>query len=169
LRKEKVFLVKRIIFTGLAIVSAILYVYALYYLLFRLAGREMVIMSVDMLNDYNYRNAINLIPFKTTAEYIAAIIDGNIRGHAIRNLAGNLFLLFPLGFYLPFFARKTTSAKMYTAIVAIFIVIIEVMQLVTRSGILDIDDFILNFAGALIGFFIFTRNPIRSVFKLRAW
>ena len=70
---------------------------------------------------------------------------------------------------LPFFAKKTTLAKRYMAIVAIFIVIIEVVQLVTLSGSLNIDDFILNFAGALIGFFIFTRISIRSIFKLRAW
>jgi len=160
---------KKKIFTGLAIVSAVLYVFVLYYILFRLLGREMVIMSEDMLDNFNYWNAINLIPFKTIAEYIAAIIEENIRGHAIRNLVGNLFLLLPLGFYLPFFARKASSAKIYAIVVAVSIVIIEVVQLVTLSGSLDIDDFILNFAGALIGFFFFTRTPIRSIFKLRAW
>lgn len=169
LRKERVFLVKKKVFTGFVIGSAILYAFVLYYVLFRLAGREMVVVSEDMLDNYNYWNAINLIPFKTIGEYIAAIMDGNMVGHAIRNLVGNLFLLFPLGFYLPFFARKMTSAKMYAAIVAIFIIIVEVVQLVTMSGSMDIDDFILNFAGALIGFFVFTRTPIRSIFKLRAW
>jgi glycopeptide antibiotics resistance protein len=49
------------------------------------------------------------------------------------------------------------------------IIIIEIVQISTKSGSLDIDDFILNFVGALIGFIIFTRSPIRVLLKLRAW
>jgi glycopeptide antibiotics resistance protein len=162
-------IVQKKIFTGFVIVSAVVYGFALYYMLFRLVGREMVIVSEQMLDNYNYWNSINLIPFKTIVEYITAIFDGSIRGHAIRNLAGNLFLLFPLGFYLPFFVRKLAGIKLYAIIVAAFIVIIEVVQLVTMSGSLDIDDFILNFSGALIGFLIFKHTPIRSLFKLRAY
>lgn len=157
------------LFSGLVIASAVLYCFALYYILFRLLGREMVVMSEDMLDNYNYWNAVNIVPFKTIASYVIAIIDGDARGHGIRNLAGNLILLFPLGFYLPFFLKKATSTKFYVVIVAVLIVIIEVAQLVTLSGSLDIDDFILNFAGALIGFLVFSRTPIRSIFKLRAW
>ena len=74
-----------------------------------------------------------------------------------------------LGFYLPFLVKKMTSVKGYMVIVAVFIVLIEVVQLITLSGSMDMDDFILNFAGALIGFFVFTRTPIGSIFKLRAW
>lgn len=160
---------KKKVFTGLAAASAVLYAIALYYVLFRMVGREMVILSDDMMEHYNYWNAVNFVPFKTISGFAAAIIDGNARGHAIRNLAGNLVLLFPLGFYLPFFWRKAASAKVYLPVVALFIIIIEVVQLATLSGSLDIDDFILNFAGAWIGFFFFTRSPVRPVFKLRAW
>ena len=160
---------KKKIFTALVIVSAAVYAFALYYMLFRLIGRGMVIMSEHMLDNFNYWNSINFIPFKTITEYITDIINGSIRGHAIRNLAGNLFLLFPLGFYLPFFIRKFTGIKAYAVVVAAFITIIEVTQLVTMSGSLDVDDFILNFSGALIGFLVFKHTPIRSLFKLRAY
>ena len=47
--------------------------------------------------------------------------------------------------------------------------VVEIIQLTTMSGSLDIDDFTLNFTGALIGFNVFTRTPIRSLLKLRAW
>jgi glycopeptide antibiotics resistance protein len=138
-------------------------------MLFRLASREMVIMSEHMLDNYNYWNSINLTPFKTIIQYVAAVADGNIRGHAIRNLGGNLFLLFPFGFYLPFFVRKLTGLKAYAIIVVAFIIIIEAAQLVTMSGSMDIDDFLLNFTGAIIGFLICKHTPIRSLFKLRAY
>jgi len=138
-------------------------------MLFHLAGREMVIMSEQMLDNYNYWNSVNLIPFKTIGEYIKAVIDGGIRGHAIRNLFGNLLLLFPAGLYLPFFVQKTRRIGLYSLVVTASIIAIEIVQLATKSGSLDIDDLILNFAGALIGLVVFTRTPLRRLLKLRAW
>jgi glycopeptide antibiotics resistance protein len=157
------------IFTGLAIVSAVVYVFFLYYMLFRLPGRQMVIMSEAMLDDYNYWNSVNLIPFTTISEYVTSAIDGNIRGHAIRNLAGNLFLLFPLGFYLPFFARKINKLWLYSIVIAAGIITVEAVQILTMTGSFDVDDFILNFIGAFTGFLFFTKSPVRSIFNLRVW
>jgi glycopeptide antibiotics resistance protein len=159
----------RKVFTAVAIATAALYGFVLYYMLFHLPGREMVMMPEDMLDNYNYWSSVNLIPFKTIAEYISAVIDGSMRGHAIRNLLGNLFLFFPAGFYLPFFVRKAGTFKIYSIVMAALIIVIEIMQLATKSGSLDVDDFILNFAGALIGLLVFTRTPIYRFFKLRAW
>ena len=110
-----------------------------------------------------------MVPFKTIVEYITAAIDGTMRGNAIRNLVGNLFLLFPLGFYLPFFAKKATATKTYLIVVSVFIVVIEVMQLITMSGSLDIDDFILNLTGAFIGLVFCKYTPIRFLLKLHTY
>ena len=85
-----------------------------------------------------------------------------MRGVAFRNLAGNLFLLTPLGFYLPFFSEKMKKAMLYVLTVATSIVVIEVVQLATMSGSLDIDDFILNFTGAVLGFIICNGFVIRK-------
>ena len=157
------------IFTGFVIVTVCIYIFVLYYMLFCLVGREMVVMSESMLDNFNYWNSINLIPFKTVAEYITASIDGSIREHALRNLFGNLFLFLPAGFYLPFYVQKMIEIKNYCIVTALSIIVIEIVQLATRSGSLDIDDFILNFAGALIGVIVFTRTPLRILLKLRAW
>lgn len=156
-------------FTSIAIITAFIYAFILYNMLFRLFGRQMVIMNESMLDNYSYWNSVNLIPFKTIGEYISAVIDGSTRGHAIRNLVGNLFLLFPLGFYLQFFVRKMSNFWIYCLTVAIGIVIIEVVQVFTMTGSLDIDDFILNLAGALLGIIVFTRTPAKKLFELRAW
>ena len=157
------------IFTGLVIATVCIYIFVLYYMLFRSVGREMVVMSESMLVNFNYWNSINLIPFKTIAEYITASFDESTREHALRNLFGNLFLFFPAGFYLPFFVKKMIKIKNYCIVTALWIIVIEIAQLATRSGSLDIDDFILNFAGALIGVIVFTRTPLRILLKLRAW
>ena len=158
--------VKKVI-SCFVIISLIVYLYILYIVLFAGDDRSMVVMSESMLDNFNYWNSINLIPFKTIAEYVTAIFDGTVRGHAIRNLCGNLLLLFPAGFYLPFFIRKMNKIGTYCVIMAAVIVIIEIVQMATKSGSLDIDDFILNFAGAWIGFVIFTQTPIRVLLKYR--
>jgi len=157
------------IFTGFVIASAIFYIFVLYTLLFALQGRGMVIMSEHMLDNYNYWNSINIIPFKTIMEYIIAIFHESIRGHAIRNLCGNLFLLFPLGFYLPFFTQKMAKMKTYILVVVVFIVAVEIIQVITKTGSFDVDDIILNLTGALMGFIICKYTLIRSLFKLRAF
>jgi len=154
-------------FTVFAVITAVFYGFTLYYLLFRLIGREMVVVSQDMLEYYNYWNSVNLIPFRTIYEYVTAIAEGSIRGHAVRNLCGNLFLFLPMGFYLPFLARELRKLKTYCVVMAAAIIAVEIIQLATKSGSLDIDDFTLNYAGALLGFFVFTRTPIRRVFNLR--
>jgi len=156
-------------FTGLVIASFLAYGFILYFMLFNLPGRSMVIMSEGMMENYNYWNSINLIPFKTILGYITDIGDASIRGHAVRNLCGNLVLLFPMGFYLPFLVSKLRSIKPYIIVVAAFIIIIETAQILTLTGSMDIDDFILNISGALLGYALFQYTPIRSIFKLRAW
>lgn len=157
------------IFTGFVIASSAVYVFVLHYMLFRGFGRdaEMVMLSEDMR--YNYMNSVNLVPFKTIVEYFKDLTVASMRGNAIRNLCGNFLLLFPLGFCLPFFIKKMSKLKIYIPITALFIIIIEVMQLITMTGSLDIDDFILNFAGALMGFLVFKYTPVRFLFKYRAY
>ena len=156
-------------FTGFAIASFLVYGFVLYFMLFNLPGRAMVLVSDGMMENYNYFNSINLIPFMTIIEYITGIGDASIRGHAIRNLGGNLFLLFPMGFYLPFLMDKLKEMKPYLLVVAVFIIIIEATQILTLTGSMDIDDFILNFSGALLGYAFFKHTPFCSIFKYRAW
>ncbi len=45
-------------FSGLVVLSALVYIVVVYYILFRLAGREMVVMSEHMLDNYNYGKAV---------------------------------------------------------------------------------------------------------------
>lgn len=156
-------------FTAASVGTAVLYGLALYWMLFRMPSRGMVLMAENMLDNYNYWNSVNLIPFRTIADYLSAAMDASARGHAIRNLVGNLLLLFPLGFYLPFFLRKMNKLWLYCAATAAGIIAIEVAQLLTLTGSLDIDDFILNFAGAALGFVVFHYTPARKLLGLCAW
>lgn len=46
---------------------------------------------------------------------------------------------------------------------AIFIFIIEILQLFTRVGSFDIDDFILNMFGAVIGFAVWKTKIVQTI------
>lgn len=151
---------KKKIFTALVIVSALIYISLSVWLLFFGPGR----VNVAAFEGMQMNRAYNLVPFRTILEYIMDFGSG----HAKRNLIGNLLLLFPMGFYIPFFSSNAVKLLPYMLTVALLIVAIEVTQFITYSGSLDIDDFILNFMGAIIGYGVFACKPIRNIFKLRA-
>ncbi len=102
---------------------------------------------------------LNLVPFQTIHNYLlllSSTSSGTAFRHAIINLAGNVIMFVPLGFFLPnvFTKRNTFTGCLLQC--AILILIIEIIQLFTLLGSCDIDDFILNMAGAAAGYGIYT-------------
>lgn len=93
----------------------------------------------------------NLIPFTT----IAAYFDGH-KGFLIAsiNLLGNVILLVPLGFIIPF-AFQSLNRGQITAVAVISGLSIELLQLILEVGIFDIDDVILNALGVIAGFWCY--------------
>jgi glycopeptide antibiotics resistance protein len=93
----------------------------------------------------------NLIPFKTIFPYLLGEKGLMI---AIINIAGNIALLVPIGFLIPFIFQNITWKKtIVIAIAAGFT--IEGMQVLLHVGIFDIDDVILNALGVMIGYWAF--------------
>ena len=69
------------------------------------------------------------------------------------SLGGNILLFIPLGFFLKYFiGKKNGIVLMYTIIIS---VCIELTQLIFHSGVCDIDDVLLNSAGAFVGILFF--------------
>ena len=96
---------------------------------------------------------MNLIPFKTIAGYSKAIFDGSMNlDIPVINLLGNLLMCFPWGIYLPLLCEKMKHWKKYLVVTIVFLLGIELVQFFTRRGSFDIDDLILNLAGAMLGF-----------------
>ena len=94
----------------------------------------------------------NLWPFKTILPYLLGDRGLVI---ALFNLAGNIVLLVPIGFLVPFVYRKITWKKALALAVAAGLAI-EGMQALFRVGIFDIDDVILNGLGVRAGYWVFT-------------
>ena len=109
--------------------------------------------SIDWLENYWYEffEQINFMPFHTIVEFTMTLIDG-WDYIAIMNLAGNIVMFIPLGFFLPYISKRTHIFKHATIISLACILCAEIIQLFTLLGSFDIDDLILNMIGVSIGF-----------------
>ncbi|MBO4938179.1 MAG: VanZ family protein [Oscillospiraceae bacterium] len=105
--------------------------------------------------------SINLIPLHTVMRYVRLLDSSRpvLVRLAVINLFGNVIMFIPLGFFLPLiFARLRRLWKtLITTLLSISI--IEILQLFTLLGSCDIDDLILNLAGAAIGYGLYRMMP----------
>jgi glycopeptide antibiotics resistance protein len=100
-----------------------------------------------------FKNSANFIPFKTIIAYLTSspYLNSNI---ILANLFGNLFLMIPMGFFLPIYISKLKKILPFIITMIFGILFIEFIQLATNIGFFDIDDLILNLLGALVAFFL---------------
>ncbi|MTI49867.1 MAG: VanZ family protein [Firmicutes bacterium] len=94
-----------------------------------------------------YFKEINLVPFKTIVPYIlnTANVNSNI---VIINVLGNIILFIPIGVIVGIIVKKKIKSVLNLALIPM---LIETIQYISATGVADIDDFILNFAGELMG------------------
>lgn len=71
------------------------------------------------------------------------------------NLAGNIIGFVPVGFFFPVMDRKFTGFFPTLAAGMFLSTAVEGVQLLTRLGICDVDDLILNTCGTVIGYLCF--------------
>jgi glycopeptide antibiotics resistance protein len=148
-------------------ISFIFYLLALVMLLF--VGVMFVGMRGHIWTDLSLieyiKSSSNFVPFKTISTYIMAILDGSMNiSIPIKNLLGNLIMFLPMGIYLPYFIKKINKVRTITISMILLLFVIEVIQAVTRRGSFDIDDFILNMVGALIGYGIWKTKIVQKYF-----
>lgn len=108
----------------------------------------------------------NLVPFKTIYYYLGVFADQSINVNiAIENLIGNFILYMPMAIVAAMLLPKLTSrVKKYTGFVAL-VFIVQLIQIITKSGVFDIDDILLNTVGFIIAdlCFTFIMNKIRTL------
>lgn len=117
--------------------------------------------SITFLNNISTQT-INLIPLKTIITFIKTPMNLNIK---LTNILGNLLAFIPLSFLLILKDEKFYSIKKQSIYVGITIILIEIIQLVTATGRLDIDDFILNMLGIIIFMIIVKKTKIMEKIK----
>ena len=89
----------------------------------------------------------NLIPFASLRVQLAQLPQA----WAWQNLLANVLAFLPLGLLLPPAVPRCRSLRWTAAVSLAVILSIEVFQLLTRLGSFDVDDLLLNFPAALLG------------------
>ena len=126
----------------------ILYVLALIYFLFFSEEYGRAAMEE---RQYRY----NLVPFVEIRRFLG--IQKNSLGvmAVVTNLFGNVIGFLPFGFILPVILDKMRSGWLIVLAGFGLSVTVEVIQLITKVGCFDVDDMILNTAGAALGYLLF--------------
>lgn len=114
---------------------------------------------------YYLKNSINIIPFKTIIGFIESFDSMNSNHSIIYNLFGNFIALMPMAFFLPLLFKKQNKNRIFIITITLIVFLIESMQLLTASGTFDIDDFILNIAGATLVYFILKIKDVNKLIK----
>ncbi|MFD3258182.1 VanZ family protein [Paenibacillus lentus] len=96
----------------------------------------------------------NYVPLRTILGFIVDLSSLNLLTTTI-NLAGNIGVFIPFGIILPYIFKGLRRYSLFTVYFITAIIILEIMQTVLRVGIGDIDDVILNYIGASIGFLLY--------------
>jgi glycopeptide antibiotics resistance protein len=93
----------------------------------------------------------NFIPFKTIGPLFSRHTNHLI---AMVNLLGNILPFMPVGFLAPLICRGMTWRTALALAIAVGLSM-EVMEVVFRVGIFDVDDILLNALGVMLGYCIF--------------
>lgn len=93
----------------------------------------------------------NLKPFHTIHQYLQ--INNFNSNIWMVNLAGNIGVFVPFGVLIPLVFGGRYFRLLGTFLSGLFI--LEILQLLTKRGSFDIDDFILNTIGVTIGYGIY--------------
>jgi len=119
----------------LAIISAMLFFGGLFHL------------------DREWGGAVNLEPFRTIRNFFIHYRRTQSLS-SLFNLLGNVAILVPLGVLLPLMFPALRRFWLFLPLAAVVSVGIEYIQWRTAAGVADVDDSILNFAGAAVGYIL---------------
>jgi len=103
--------------------------------------------------DRGYGGAVNLEPFHTIRSYVRFYRNTG-SPVSIMNLLGNVVIMVPLGMLLPVLFRTMRHFWTCLPLCALTAVGVEWLQWVTATGAADVDDSILNFLGAALGYLL---------------
>ena len=121
-------------------------------------GFTIIYWNKDLLK-YYLSTSFNIIPFKTIHLFITGYLDNLISLKSLLiNVLGNFVAFMPFAIF-----KSMNKYKNFLITMVITVIIIEILQFITMSGICDIDDLILNVLGASIIYFV---SKIKFINKL---
>ena len=119
-----------------------------------------IIWTKELFETYA-ENSLNLVPFRTITAYFSS---DNFKTSLI-NLGGNFVCLMPLGILLPLVSEKQNRAGVFLLTCSGIVLAVELLQFLTLAGSCDIDDLILNVAGAFLVFGLVKIKKVNDILR----
>lgn len=94
----------------------------------------------------------NLKPLNEIKRYIYV---GFTDKRFLVNVLGNIVAFIPFGLALPLISHHKQKFVSVLLLGIEFIIMVETVQLMSKVGVFDVDDIILNTAGVILGYWIF--------------
>lgn len=138
---------------ALKIMTAVVYILLLCYIVFFARRRE-------RMQDTRRRELINVVPLVnqfTTYQELAPN-DQNGKRNFVLNLFGNILLFVP--FPILVYSFGLTGRKKLLVAALVMTCSIEALQMFFHIGVPDVDDILLNMAGAFIGILFLEQVPV---------
>ena len=143
--QQKKIVWKREAFLLLMYVNLAVLIRFVFYPFFTVNGQiQPLIISMNSIRPLR----VNLIP-------LVNILDYDIKREAAINIIGNISMFIPTGVILPILYRRLDRFWKVLLVGAGLSFVIEMIQLLFPGSVTDIDDLILNTAGAAIGYGIY--------------
>ncbi len=105
----------------------------------------------------------NLVPFQEINRNLSQLRSINLT--AIINLFGNVLLFIPFGAMIFIWSKKLATFINTFLLSVLLSLIIETAQLISKIGVFDIDDIILNTIGGMIGWLVY--KIVYGIYKRR--
>ena len=130
--------------------------YIMIFVLYLITLFNMTVFARN-LHDYTY----NFVPFKTIFKYFEKPDLYNI----VINVIGNIIIMMPVQFlFIKIFNLK--SIKKCLLFDLVFVYLIEFLQLITFTGVFDVDDILLNLIGmSMMYAFVNGKHQLLSKYK----
>lgn len=123
-----------------------------FIVLFLMLGWFLVVLGLTTLSrGANYADDFN---FNMFSGYVNAWNKWSIT--ELQMILFNMLMFLPLGFLLPLLSRKTERFRILLAVSFAVTVGIEILQLVTSTGIFELDDLFHNMLGSIMGYALIT-------------
>lgn len=145
------------------------YVFNLTQVLFFDAGYGRQTPFLHDLDGFDfYAPGVNLRPLRTIMTYLDCWRRGVIVRIVFINLVGNIAAFAPFGYFLPALFRVMRRWYVFLPVTAALISLAELSQLFFHVGSCDVDDLILNLAGATLFYLVVRIPPVwRLLSRLR--
>lgn len=102
---------------------------------------------------------VSLIPFRSIVELTRyTFITGNDVWHWFLNIPGNILAFVPLPYVFQVFRKTKFDFRWAFFLSAAIPLVIETAQYVSQTGSCDVDDWILNFSGMMIGYVLVRKS-----------